>query len=496
MARTLEEQANSLASYLPTGRVWGSKNISGTVMRALLEGLSGELIRNAALIEEFRQEILPDETILMLDEWERAVGIPDKCFTGRGTDDERRNDVLAKLASLGVQTAEDMRLLALRVYGIALTITTPTRNPEHVFPYTFNLVAGTPDPDTDAGVMRFDLSDREARFQIIINYDDLPEPVVFPYTFPIPFLTRELAVIQCLFTLLRPANVGFTKQVLVPTDSVVPPPEAPFVPLSEFSLEFDRAVAFSMLETLTDDTGFDFKFPNASGQFSLALWAKSTGTSISIGTLMHFGEIGAPLSGNRFLITNNSSNGSLAIDIESQSPFRIKRYNTAVASTPTSASPDWFHVVVTYDGLNDAESLKIYIDGVVEATTKTTDQDISAIINRDMYGAIGSFKLQAGTGTQPAKHFIFMEAAWDKELSQAEITAMFALGDGNFDLRINDISGGYQGAANLQSYILVGREADPNLGRNLGLSGIDISVASEIDPVDPDLKRSSDIPAP
>ena len=59
MTRTLEEQTNSLAAYLPNGKLWGAKYQEGTVVRGLLAGLSGELLRSAALVEEFRDQIIP-----------------------------------------------------------------------------------------------------------------------------------------------------------------------------------------------------------------------------------------------------------------------------------------------------------------------------------------------------------------------------------------------------------------------------------------------------
>lgn len=236
MARSLEEQTNSLAAYLPIGKLWGAAYQEGTVTRGLLAGLSGELLRNAALLEEFREQILPDRTTQFLDEWESALGIPDACFTGEGTDDERRNDILAKLASLGVQTSEDMRRLALTVYGIELTIRNPSRDPDNVFPYTFQ-PTGELDPGGDGGELVFNLSDREARFQIIIEYDNLPDPVLFPLTFPIPFGTRAVATIECLFAQLRPANVGFTQDVPIPSGSPAPQPEPPDLTTSTVSLE-------------------------------------------------------------------------------------------------------------------------------------------------------------------------------------------------------------------------------------------------------------------
>jgi uncharacterized protein YmfQ (DUF2313 family) len=185
----LRRQVESLAGYLPSGRAFSSKTIPGTVTRGLLEGLAAELLRVDGALEEFRREILPDETLLFIDEWENAVGIPDHCFTGQGSIDVRRRDVLVKLVSLGLQTASDFEALA-ELLGVTAFVLPGSRY--GVFPYTFPIV--------------FFPNARAAFHTIIV---DMPAPpgLGFPYTFPIPFGSSDQALVQCLFRRLKPAHV-------------------------------------------------------------------------------------------------------------------------------------------------------------------------------------------------------------------------------------------------------------------------------------------------
>ena len=192
----------SLAGYIPDGRAWGTKVVAGTVTRLFLEGLAVEMIRSSELIERFKTQILPDLTTDFLPEWETALAIPDNCFTGTGTLDERRKDVLIKLVSLGVQTRQDFVDLAA-LLGVAVTITQPLSRQN--FTYTFEDVED--DFPSFTGVFEFGHSDRATKFTMIVTFLDLPAAVRFPYTFPMPFLSREVGIVQCLFENLKPANV-------------------------------------------------------------------------------------------------------------------------------------------------------------------------------------------------------------------------------------------------------------------------------------------------
>lgn len=111
---TLEEMLRSIAMYLPTGDVFTSAFVSGSNLNLLLEGLSKELLRAENFLYLYNSEFIPDQTTVFIEEWESALGIPDDCFTVNpgDTNEERRLNILVKLASLGVQTTADFENLA------------------------------------------------------------------------------------------------------------------------------------------------------------------------------------------------------------------------------------------------------------------------------------------------------------------------------------------------------------------------------------------------
>ena len=186
--RNIEEQAQSLANYLPGGRLFKAANIRNSNFRKLLRGLAQELIKADDFIRVYQDEIIPNETVSFIDEWEAAVGIPDDCFSGAGTLTERRSHVLIKLASLGVQTAEDFIELGA-LFGIVLDVRSGSVNGN--FPLVFP--------------WRFYPSAIEARFTIVVSFT-VTEANRFPLTFPIIFGDEQIGILECLFRKLKPAN--------------------------------------------------------------------------------------------------------------------------------------------------------------------------------------------------------------------------------------------------------------------------------------------------
>lgn len=187
IVRTKEEQATSLANYLPGGRVFNQKNKTGSNLRNFLKGLASELSLADGYIRTYQKETNPRNTVLFLEEWERTVGIPDDCFSGTGSIDDRRTDVLVKLASLGVQTEQDFIDLS-EIFGITVTITPGIE--ASTFPMVFPLLL---------------LSALEAKFTLVVTFT-VTTPNVFPQTFPIQFGDFIISVLQCLFRKLIPAN--------------------------------------------------------------------------------------------------------------------------------------------------------------------------------------------------------------------------------------------------------------------------------------------------
>ena len=186
--RDLEQYTDSLADYLPGGELFASKSVQDSNFRKLLRGLAGELFRSNGLLIEYSCEIIPDQTNKFLSEWESTLGIPDDCFSGTGTSDERRRDILVKLAALGVQTDIDFEELAL-LFGIVVNVKSGTIN--GIFPMVFPIIF-------------FD-TEKDARFTIVVTFT-VPAANTFTYTFPIVFGGAEIAILECLFTKLKPAN--------------------------------------------------------------------------------------------------------------------------------------------------------------------------------------------------------------------------------------------------------------------------------------------------
>lgn len=193
--RDLDQYTNSLADYLPGGRLFASKAVNGSNFRKLLRGMSGELFRSNGLLKEYSEQIIPDQTVKFIEEWESTLDIPDGCFLGTGSIDVRRRDILTKLAALGVQTAQDFIDLAA-IFGVTVTIV-PGPTPQF-FPFTFPFVlSGSP---------------KEIRFTIFVEFT-VEEDSRFPLRFPFIFGDELIAILECIFNRLRPANcnVVFTQ---------------------------------------------------------------------------------------------------------------------------------------------------------------------------------------------------------------------------------------------------------------------------------------------
>lgn len=292
---TKSDMIRSFSAFLPGGELFESAQIPGTNLHSLIAGLSGELLRAENFLFLYNSEFLPDNTTVFIEEWESTLGIPDDCFPGPAESDisVRRLHILVKLASLGVQTANDFVNLAVILgfpgtevlpgiggepdsvingdfslgtdwnLGVGWSISSGTANhiagtasdidqdinsvigEIHVLKYdVLNRTAGTITPligltagvtraingsfeeqiiggagDTDIRftadatfdgsidnvIVRPSIDPPDGRFTIVINFK-LPPELLFPLDFPIPFGSQQFAILECLFTKLKPAN--------------------------------------------------------------------------------------------------------------------------------------------------------------------------------------------------------------------------------------------------------------------------------------------------
>ena len=74
---SLSNHADALSDFLPNGPLFEAKKIGDSNLRNLLEGFSGELVTAEGYVKTFDDEYSPLTTVLFIEEWERALGIPD-----------------------------------------------------------------------------------------------------------------------------------------------------------------------------------------------------------------------------------------------------------------------------------------------------------------------------------------------------------------------------------------------------------------------------------
>jgi len=196
---TEEEQGQSLANYLPNGRIFAAKNQEGTTLKNLIFGLGIELFRAEGKQNEIICEHFPEDTELLLAEWESALGIPDDCIPIAETAAERRENIITKLTALGVATKEGFEALALEL-GFSVRVDGGGR--WGIFPMEFP-------------AMLFN-NPSDARFTMVVDFLVPLDLNVFDFTFPVVFGDNVNNVIICLFERLRPANADLVFRFNLP----------------------------------------------------------------------------------------------------------------------------------------------------------------------------------------------------------------------------------------------------------------------------------------
>ncbi|MEF2145114.1 MAG: putative phage tail protein [Desulfovibrionaceae bacterium] len=119
-ARSVADYARMLRSLLPEGWAWARERTA--LLSALLQGLACELARVDVSAHDLDREADPRSASLLLDEWERMLGLPDACSLSAQTLAERRAAVVLKLTATGGQSAAYYEALASAYSGLECAV--------------------------------------------------------------------------------------------------------------------------------------------------------------------------------------------------------------------------------------------------------------------------------------------------------------------------------------------------------------------------------------
>ncbi len=190
------DSGQALAGMMRSDRIFASKNIFEKKLRKLLEGLAVEIAREEGLVQTIWDEYDVETTTDLIEQWESALGIPDDCFSIDDTIENRRQNVLTKLTSLGVSTTQEFIDLGAQL-GFIIDVKAGVDSLS--FPYTF------PVP----------LSSTNPRWTMLVEINVEGDVAVFPYTFPFVLSQGDrVNLLICLFKKLVPANVNVVFSII------------------------------------------------------------------------------------------------------------------------------------------------------------------------------------------------------------------------------------------------------------------------------------------
>jgi len=115
----LDDYASQLIALLPRGVAFDS--VADGIFGQLVYGIVAEFKRTSDQICILENETFPLNTTQLLDDWERAMGLPDACAQGPQGLPDRRAAVATKLATIAEPTPQFFVRLA-RNFGYSIEV--------------------------------------------------------------------------------------------------------------------------------------------------------------------------------------------------------------------------------------------------------------------------------------------------------------------------------------------------------------------------------------
>jgi uncharacterized protein YmfQ (DUF2313 family) len=185
---TQTQQADILSQYIRDDRLYQAKNKEGSNLRKVLIGLAEEFVRFRDKANLIYNDYDPSQTEQLITDWETQVGIPDDCFNNTGTLEERRTNILLKLAGINVTTEQQFKNVA-SILGFNIEVSNGIET--LTFPLTLPFIL---------------LNQDEAPFTIVITLPASEQPAGLPLELPFTLTSQAPEILECLFNKIKPAQ--------------------------------------------------------------------------------------------------------------------------------------------------------------------------------------------------------------------------------------------------------------------------------------------------
>ena len=186
--RTQTEQARILANYLRDDKLHDNKNKEDSNFYKILIGLAEgwlDFRNNAnAIVDNYNI----NNSLLLIEEWEQAVGIPDNIFDISSDIETRKRNILLKISGSKAETSLKFENIG-KILGFDIKCETGYQYCR--FPLRFPIIF------TTAEAMSF---------LIVITINKKYQPETFPFTFPIEFKSDIAIILKLFLDKIKPAN--------------------------------------------------------------------------------------------------------------------------------------------------------------------------------------------------------------------------------------------------------------------------------------------------
>jgi len=186
--RTQQEQARILANYLRDDKLHEAKNQENSNLYKILIGLAEGWLDFRENANDVVDNYNINNSLLLIEEWEQMVGIPDNIFDISGDIETRKRNILLKLAGSKAETKEQFERIG-KILGFDIQVEPAFKYSR--FTYTFPVLL---------------LNEGSSPFVILVNINKSLKPNGFSFKFTFKFSIDSADILKLFFNKIKPSN--------------------------------------------------------------------------------------------------------------------------------------------------------------------------------------------------------------------------------------------------------------------------------------------------